>query len=137
VRVRAGFFLSPWTDLSLTGKSLQENAASEVLLPVERIRELRDMYLVGAGPADARCSPLFAAFPDCPPVCIHASGSEILRDDSQRMHDHLTAQGVEARLEIWPGLPHVWQMFDGWLPAARHSLKQISKFVTGSFSPCS
>ncbi|WP_457650007.1 alpha/beta hydrolase [Profundibacter sp.] len=128
---RAAFALSPLTDLTLSGESLRSNAKSEAMLPVERIDELRDMYLQGADPADPRASPLFVDFPHCPPVLLQASDSEILRDDTCRMAAVLEAQGVEVETYIWSDLPHVWQIFHGWLPDADLALLQVAQFIKG------
>ncbi len=134
VAPRAAFAFSPWTDLTLSGQSLQENAGSDVLLPAVRIEELRQMYMNGADPQNAWASPLLAHFPDCPPVFMQVSDTEILRDDTLRMADHLTGQGAQASHDIWPDMPHVWQMFDGWIPEARQALVQTADFISDSFS---
>ena len=130
---RAAFALSPWTDLTLSGETLRSNARSEAMLPVERIDELRDLYLQGADPANPRASPLFADFPDCPPVLLQASDSEILLDDTRRMAVVLEAQGGTVETYIWSGLPHVWQVFHGWLPDADLALLQVAQFIKARF----
>lgn len=130
----AGLFaLSPWTDLTLTGESLGLFARSEAVLPIERIGELRDLYLAGADPADPRASPLFAAYPDPPPVLLQVGSSEALRDDTLRMADRLRQAGADVECEVWPGCLHVWQMADGWLPEARAALARVGDFVQASF----
>ena len=126
---RAGFVFSPWSDLDLRSPSLRENAASDPILPVERITELRDIYLAGGAPTDVRASPVYAAFPSCPPVQIQASDSEILRDDARRMARHLIREGADVSLQTWPDTPHVWQMFDGWIPEARQALQLTADFL--------
>ncbi|MFW2541299.1 alpha/beta hydrolase [Primorskyibacter sp. 2E107] len=127
------FAFSPWTDLALTGPSLLDNSEADAVLPGERIEELRDHYLQGQDPRDPRGSPLHAAFPDCPPVLLQCSDSEILRDDSLRMAAHLKTEGGAVTLEIEPALPHVWHLFDGWLPEARQSLSRVASFAQASF----
>jgi len=126
----AGLFaMSPWCDLTLGGDSLNSNAERDPFLPVQRIRELVDYILpAGAEAADPRLSPLFGAFPDCPPVLLHYSESEILFDDCRRMGEHLRSHGAEVRETLHPGAPHVWHLFDGWIPEARRSLVEISYF---------
>ncbi|WP_457647007.1 alpha/beta hydrolase [Profundibacter sp.] len=130
---RAVFTLSPWTDLTLSGETLRCNAKTEVMLPTERIGELCDMYLQGGDPADPRASPLFAEFPDCPPVLFQASDSEILLDDTRRMVAALEAQGTDVECYIWSDLPHVWQIFHGWLPDADLALLQVAQFIKARF----
>ncbi len=124
------FAMSPWTDLTLASESLQTNADRDPFLPVERIRELIAYILPeGAEAADPRLSPLFGAFPDCPPILLHYGETEILRDDSRRMGAHLRECGAELREEIHPSAPHVWHLFDGWIPEARASLQDIAGFI--------
>ncbi len=130
---RATFVMSPWTDLTLSGASLQTNTQSEVLLPVGRIDELRDMYLERADAKDERASPLFANFPNCPPVLMQVSDSEILLDDTRRMATVLEENGAEVECCIWADLPHVWQIFNGWLPDADLALLQVAQFIGAQF----
>ncbi|WGW05374.1 alpha/beta hydrolase [Tropicibacter oceani] len=134
---RAIFAMSPWTDLTLSGASLSENAKRDAMLPVGRIEELREYYLQGADADDPRASPLFADFPGCPPVLLHYSMSEVLRDDTLRMEKHLQAQGAEVDVEAQEDAPHVWHLFDGWIPEARDSLRRIARFVQVSFEDTS
>ncbi len=113
---------SPWTDLTGSGASLRENARRDPLLPVTRLGVTVERYLQGAPADDPRASPLFAAFPGCPPIHLQHSESEILRDDTLRMADRLRGFGAEVTVQSWPHAPHVWQMFHGWIPEARDAL---------------
>lgn len=134
----AGLFaLSPWTDMTLSGASLRRNAADEVILPAHRMAEVVARYLDGADAGDPRASPLFADFPTCPPVFLQVADREILLDDSLRMADRLRAAGAEVTTEVWPGLPHVWHIFDGHLPEARAALRPVAGFVQTSFDRAS
>lgn len=129
------FAFSPWTDLALTGESLKSNAESDPLLPPERIGELVDTYLQGADPRDPRCSPLYGSFPGCPPVLIQLSETEILRDDGLRMAERLRQFGGDVTVQVEENAPHVWQIFDGWVPEARASLRQTAEFVQSVLAP--
>lgn len=120
------FAFSPFTDMTYSGASIQNNAKSEVMLPVHRMEELRDIYLQGADPRDPRASPLFADFTGAGPVVITASDSEILQDDSRRMVTHLQSQNVTADLIMGHDLPHVWPYFCSILPEARQTLRDIA-----------
>ncbi|MCC5955503.1 MAG: alpha/beta hydrolase [Natronohydrobacter sp.] len=123
------FAFSPFTDLTYSGASIRENAKSEILLPPQRLEQLRTRVLNGADPADPRISPLFARFPAAPPTLIQVARSEILRDDSRRMAAHLRDQGAQVTLQEWGNLPHVWQFFPGWLPEARKALSDAAQFI--------
>lgn len=126
----AGLFaFSPWTDLTLSGASLWENAESDAILPVERIRELREMLASDEDLADPRLSPLFGDFPDAPPIYFQTSESEILRDDTLRMASRLRETGADVSVDLWPDTPHVWQLFRWWLPEADDALERVAAFA--------
>lgn len=122
----ATLVLSPWTDLSLSGRSFATNDQTEMLLPAGGITESRDVYLAGADPADPLASPLFADFAGAAPVRIWVGDGEMLLDDSRRMASRLTAQGIDTSLTVEHNLPHVWPLFPGWLlPEAERTLDQM------------
>lgn len=131
---------SPWTDLDLTGTSLRKNRSSDPFLPVERVRELVSI-IMGDAPADARrdprISPVYGDFPDCPPVLIHYSETEILADDARRMVARLRGFGAEVSTEILADAPHAWPVFDGWIPEARRSLGLAASFAQESLAAIS
>lgn len=120
---------SPWTDLTLSGESLITNEHTDAVLIRARMPELCDIVLAGADPADPRVSPLFANWQNPPPVYLQASATEILLDDARRMVDRLKDAGGQATLEVWPNAPHVWQIFDGWIPEARDALTKAASFA--------
>ena len=129
------FAFSPWTDLAGTGRSLTENADADALLPAARLAEVAEMYLQGQSPTDPGASPLRADFPSPPPICFHYAETEILRDDTLRMAERLRGSGAEVRLESWPNAPHVWHLFDGWVPEARDALTRAAAFVQEALRP--
>lgn len=127
--------LSPWTDLTLTGASLETNEATDAILVPARMPELRDIILDGADPSDPRISPLLADWHDPPPVYLQASKTEILYDDARRMVDVLQKAGGDATLEAWRDAPHVWQIFVGWIPEARDALEKAGAFARARLTP--
>ncbi|WP_273250195.1 alpha/beta hydrolase [Sediminimonas qiaohouensis] len=135
LRPAGAFAMSPWTDLTGSGASMTQNAARDAYLPAERLDELAGLYLGDAPRDDPRASPLFAVFDRPPPVLLQVSESEILRDDTLRMAARLRAQGGDVTVQTWEDAPHVWQVFDGWLPEARAALRAVASFVQTSFAP--
>src|SRR5262249_58404992 len=59
----AAVALSPWTDLALSGGSLQRNAEADPMLRGSEGARLARHYLVGAGPRTPYSAPPFAAPP--------------------------------------------------------------------------
>lgn len=129
LRPACAFAFSPWVDLTLSGDSMQANAALDPILPRLRMAETVASILGKCDARDPRLSPLFASFPAPPPVRLHVGATEILRDDSRQMAAHLRAAGGEVSLREWPGVPHLWPIFDGYIPEARAALEDVATFL--------
>jgi len=85
--------------------------------------------------SDARnplISPVFGDLRGLPPLLIHAGEDEILRDDAVRITNLAKAAGVDARLEIYPRMWHVWQL-NLTLPQAVQSLDDIAGFLKSHY----
>jgi epsilon-lactone hydrolase len=131
----AAVAMSPWTDLALTGQSLISNAAADPLLNADDLPQLARLYLAGVDPRTPYASPLYGDAAGLPPVLIQVGGDEILRDDAIRMAEKLRAHNPRSKLEVWPRMPHVWQLFVPILPEARRAIAQIGDFIWGISSP--
>ena len=86
-------------------------------------------YLGVHNPANPLISPLFADLSGLPPTLIQVGNDEILLDDSTRLAAKLTAAGVEARLEVWDEMWHVFQAFAPFTPEAQQAIDIIGHFV--------
>jgi epsilon-lactone hydrolase len=121
--------LSPWTDLALTGPSLQSNAAADPMMNAWRLPEIANHYLDGSDPRHPYASPLYGVASGLPPVLIHAGGDEILRDDATRMADKLRGAGCDVAVEIWSRMPHMWHLYARVLPEARDAIESVGRFL--------
>ena len=127
-RPAAALGFSPWGDMTLSGETITDHMEIDPLLPVGRMQEVVDLYLDGADPKDPKASPVFAQFPDPPPVLIQVGANEVLLSDCKRL-----AELTGATLDIWPHVPHVWQIFDARLPEANDAMRKASAFLQSSF----
>lgn len=126
----AGAFLfSPWTDLATTGATLDTNEKTDAMFKKEHIVGAAKRYLGDADPKAPLASPLYADLSGLPPILIFVSDSEILLDDSLRLHEHLRVAGVSSTLIREKGLIHVWPIFVGRFPEARQAIRQTADFV--------
>jgi monoterpene epsilon-lactone hydrolase len=126
----AAVAMSPWTDLALTGASLTENAASDPMLTAHDLPSLVRLYLASADPQNPYASPLYGDMSGLPPVLIQVGSDEILRDDAVRVAEKLKQHNAQSRLEIWPRMPHVFQLFIPLLPEAHQAIAHIGQFIT-------
>jgi acetyl esterase/lipase len=121
--------MSPWTDLALTGASLSVNAGADPMLNAADLPKLAQLYSAGADPRTPYVSPLYGDAAGLPPVLIQVGSDEILRDDAVRMAENLRKQNSRSKLEVWPRMPHVWQLFVPVLPEARQAITGIRDFI--------
>ena len=64
-----------------------------------------------------------------PPTRIHVGDDEVLLDDSLRFVERAGAAGVDARVDVWMGMPHGFHTNVGRLKAAAESLDAIGAFL--------
>jgi monoterpene epsilon-lactone hydrolase len=126
----AALLLSPWTDLAGTGDSVRLNAEACDAFRPEDVPRFASAYLGSVPPEDPRASPLYARLEGLPPLLIHVGTSEILYDDSSRLHARATAAGVRSELHAWEGVPHVWHALAWLLPEARTALREAAVWLT-------
>ena len=130
----AAVVLSPWTDLALTGASIQRNAKADPMIRSEEGPWLASCYLAGADPRTPYASPLYGDPTGLPPTLIQVGSDEVLLDDSVRMAEQMRAAGCEVELEIWPRMPHAWQVWARVMPEARAAIEHIGAFVQSKMS---
>ena len=125
---RALVLMSPWTDLTLSGKSHQSKAALDPVLSRAYLEKAVSYY---AGDqeslTDPLISPLFGDFTDFPPVYIQCGLNEILLDDSVSLYKRLCKNGVLCRLDTYQGMWHVFQMSP--FKNAYDSIDQIAEYI--------
>jgi acetyl esterase/lipase len=121
----ACFVLSPWTDLTLSGASIQERAGQDPLVFPHSLTEHKANYLGDTPETDPLVSPLLADLTGLPPLLVHVGTREILLDDATR----LAAKVNQAELFVGEGLIHVWHFFAPLVPEANQAIEAIGAFV--------
>lgn len=120
---------SPWTDMKGTGESKQTNAELDDMFCPENIDEFSQAYLGDASPENIFASPVYGEFHDLPPILFHVGSTEMLVDDSKRIHDKIRSNGGVSELKIYDRIFHCWQMGAGLIPEADDSLKNAAEFI--------
>jgi len=122
--------LSPVADMTQSGLSSVENRYSDALFSLEVMLHCRNLYLGGDNQDlhNDEISPLFGDFAGFPPFMFHAGSAELMRDDSTRLAEFMQAKGVDAHLQIWHQMPHVFPLFEQ-LPESKAALIQIIDFI--------
>ena len=120
---------SAWTDLAGTGDSVRANDGRCAMFHPENIPEYAAVYLGEHSPLDPYASPVHADLSGLPPVLLQVGSTELLLDDSRRVHSKIQDAGGISELRIFDDLAHCWQMLDGLVPEAREALKDAAAFI--------
>lgn len=120
--------LSPSTDLTISGPSSRYNAEADPMFSPAASDLLPDTYCPGQDRGNPLLSPLFGNWNGLPPLLFHAGSTEMLLDDSVRAQDRARQAGVDAEIEVWVELPHVFHVFT-WIPESRLGLRAVAEFI--------
>lgn len=125
----AGVCLSPWVDLEGIGESMTTRAKVDPVVQREGLTGMAQAYLQGKDPRTPLAAPLYADLKGLPPLLIQVGDAETLLDDSNRLAERAKAAGVQVKLEVWPEMIHVWQLFASFLPEGQQAVDVIGKFI--------
>jgi acetyl esterase/lipase len=125
----AAVVLSPWTDLEVSGETVELNAARDPMIHRGGALALAAAYLSGGDARHPLCSPIHADLRGLPPLLVHVGGSEVLLDDSRRLARRARDAGVDVSLEEWDDMIHVWHAFAPILPEATAAIEKIGAFA--------
>ncbi len=102
--------LSPWTDLTASGRTHTTRALVDPVLDADYLRKMTENYAAGRELTDPLISPLFGDFEGFPPTYIQVGDNEMLLSDSTMLHKKLVAANVSAKIDVFKGMWHVFQM---------------------------
>ncbi len=119
--------MSPWTDLTSSGESFLEKAQLDPVLSREYIDRMTQAYAAGQNLTDPFISPLYGNFRGFPPTYIQVGENEILLSDALRLHQVFVEENVSVRLDVYPGMWHVFQMSP--VKAAREAMDRNAEFI--------
>ena len=120
---------SPWTDLAVTGSSLEVNRGRDPMQVADCFRMLATSYLGGADPRTPLASPIYGNLAGIPPMLVFVGDTEILLDDAKRLVARAQSDGVAADLRIYRDMPHSWPLLNVILPEGRQALDESIAFL--------
>ncbi len=107
---RGLILMSPWTDLTSSGKSHLSRAAIDPVLNAEYLQEMIKNYAGEEAVENPYISPLFGDFQGFPPTYIQVGDNEILLNDATRLHKKMVKANVSVKMDVFKGMWHVFQM---------------------------
>ncbi len=130
------FLLSPWTDLTASGKSIVFNSIRDPYLSyndfhltkksMKKVAET--WYAPNQNITNKFISPLYAEYDKFPDTLIQVSDIEVLLSDSVDLEKKMRASNNNVVLSVYKNVPHVWQIF-GFLPETKEAIKEICRFI--------
>lgn len=124
-----GVPISPWTDMEGSGESMQTRAAVDPMVQKEALGQIAATYLQGQDAKNPLASPLHADLAGLPPLLIQVGDCETLLDDTTRLEPRLKEAGVDATIEVWDDMIHVWHLFAPMLDEGQKAIDRIGEFV--------
>lgn len=126
----AAVLMSAWTDLTASGASYGTRADTDPIHQRPMIVAMARNYLGKEGnAADPLVSPLFAELRGLPPLLAQVGDRETVLDDSRDFVARAKEAGVDATLQVWDDMIHVFQQFPTQLPEARAAIDDMGRFV--------
>jgi acetyl esterase/lipase len=103
---------SPWTDVTGVGDTYFTLRNADPFLTNDSLRKMADAYANPSDQTNPYVSPVYGNFShEFPPTLIQGGTKETLLSDFIRLYQALDQAGILVKLDIYEGMPHVFQMF--------------------------
>ena len=103
---------------------------SQFLQATQRSRDQVRNYLASMSQLeDPYAAPLTAELAGLPPVLLQTASEDLCRHDAMRFAESAAVHGVDATVDEWSGMFHVWQRFAPELPEAVEALDRAGRFL--------
>ncbi|HET7883083.1 MAG TPA: alpha/beta hydrolase [Acetobacteraceae bacterium] len=128
------WLISPWTDLTASGTTMQTKADVDPIIQKPYLLELAQAFCGGRNLGDPLISPRYADLGGLPPLLIQVGSDETLLDDSVTLAGRAGAAGVAVTLQIWPDMIHAFPMFFPKVAAARRATVYAGGYIQRHFA---
>jgi epsilon-lactone hydrolase len=125
----ASFLLSPWTDLAVSGSSVNSNRRKDLWFTRKHLERWASYYAGGADRCSPYLSPVFAELSGLPPLLLLVGEHELLLDDTLRIRDAATSAGTDVSVLIGEGMQHDWPLTLPWLDESKLAWNAMRRFV--------
>lgn len=122
--------MSPWTDMTASGKSYHINYEKDPLFgnTTDSVLFNRD-YLGDESEEKPYISPVFGDFQGFPPMLIQAGSYEMLLSDSIAVAKKAKASGVSVDFQVYEGMFHDFQKAGDLIPESKLAWEEVGKFI--------
>lgn len=124
----AAWLLSPAVKCDWDDDTRQRFAEVDDPMFNQHSLDLMTHYFVDADRSDFRISPINGDLTGLPPILIESGELEFLSDQPELFASKARMAGVDVEAKVWPGVPHVFQLFN-FLPEARLARDEALAFI--------
>tara|TARA_B100000963_G_scaffold145208_1_gene126480 strand:+ start:156 stop:1049 length:894 start_codon:yes stop_codon:yes gene_type:complete len=126
--------LSPWTDLSQSGKTMIKNEKIDPVISKKYLDRFAKLYFPDLKNMSYLASPIIGELSGLPDLLIQVGSAETMLDDSRRFFKKAKEAKVNVKIEIWKDMFHGWHGSAHILNDAKDSIKSIARFCNKKFS---
>ena len=121
---------SPWTDVSGAGDTRSTLMSADPFIPKSMLKNMADAYANVTDQNNPYVSPVYGDFSKgYPPTLIQVGTKEILLSDSVRLYQGLDQEDIPVKLDIYEGMPHVFQTTLYNTPESSLAILKSSEFL--------
>ncbi|WP_407426390.1 alpha/beta hydrolase fold domain-containing protein [Treponema sp.] len=131
--VRQVVLFSPWLDFSEENDIFTSKKVSDELFTADSVRLCSEHYTYQENWKNPLVSPLKAGrdlLLDFPPLFIQMADKELFYDDAVTFQSMLRNLGRKCELDIWKGMPPLFQLADEELSESHLAVERIGKLIT-------
>lgn len=126
----AAVLMSPWTDLTASGVSYEENYTKDPLFGNTKESMIYNGEYYGKeDPANPYISPLFGEFKGFPPMLFQVGSIEMLLSDSLDAARKAEEAGCQVDLTVYEGMFHVFQMALNRIPESEQAWQEVTDYI--------
>ena len=121
---------SPWTDVSGAGDTHSTLKSADPFIPEAMLRNMGDAYANVTDQKNPYVSPVYGNFSKgFSPTLIQVGTKEILLSDSVRLYQALNQANIPVKLDVYEGMPHVFQTNMYKTPESSLAILKTSEFL--------
>lgn len=121
--------LSPWLDVTMTNKEIEEQADLDNMLAIPGLQEAGQMYRGKADPENPYISPVRGNIKGLPPMYLMIGTHDLFLPDCRKFHKRAQEEGISLKYEEWEEMFHDWMLNIPYLPEATKAVQKITMWI--------